>query len=117
MLEYCFHSFHGISKFQAVYCWSSCLFVHSEGANLAIVAVYDDGLIIVSRTPEVMKNIKNDLSRQFKKKYLGKIHYCMGITVEYDKQRSCLQMHQRQYIVTLLERYRLSAISSFLNFL
>jgi len=35
-----------------------CLFVHSEGADLAIVAVYADDLIIVTRTPEVMKNIK-----------------------------------------------------------
>jgi len=46
-----------------------CLFVRSEGADLAIVSMYVDDLIIVTRTPEMMKMIKNDLSRQFKKNH------------------------------------------------
>ena len=41
-------------------------------------------------------------------KDLGKLHYCLGITVEYDKEKKCLWMHQRQYIQSLLERYGLS---------
>ena len=41
-------------------------------------------------------------------KDLGKLHYCLGITIEYDKKKKCLWMHQRQYIHSLLERYGLS---------
>ena len=41
-------------------------------------------------------------------KDLGKLHYCLGITVGYDEGKRCLWMHQRQYIQSLLERYGLS---------
>ena len=85
-----------------------CLFVQSEGANLAIITVSVDDLIIVTKAQEVMRKIKNNLSRQFKMKVLGKISYCLGITIEYDEQKSCLWMHQTQYLHTLLERYGLS---------
>ena len=44
----------------------------------------------------------------FKMKDLGKLHYCLGISIEYDKDKGHLWMHQRQYIQSLLERYGLS---------
>ena len=85
-----------------------CIFVSSERANLAIVAVYVDDLIIITETPETMKKIKDNLAMRFKMKDLGKLHYCLGISIEYDKDKGHLWMHQRQYIQPLLERYGLS---------
>jgi len=41
-------------------------------------------------------------------KDLGTIHYCLGITIDYDQQKGCLLMHQKQYIHNLLEKYGLS---------
>ena len=58
-----------------------CLSVRSKGADLAIIAAYVDDLIIVAKSQEVMSKIKCDLSRKFKMKDLGKIHYCLGITI------------------------------------
>ena len=55
-----------------------------------------------------MRRIKDSLATRFKMKDLGKLHYCLGITVEYDEEKKCLWMHQRQYIQSLLERYGLS---------
>ena len=83
-----------------------CIFVSSEGTDLTIIAVYIDDLIIITKTPEKMRWIKNSLATRFKLKDLGKLHYCLGITIEYDEK--CLWMHQRQYIHSLLERYGLS---------
>ena len=82
-----------------------CIFVRSKGTDLTIIAVYNDDLIIITKTPEKMKWIKNSLATCFKMKDLGKLHYCLGITIE---KRKCLWMHQRQYIHSLLERYGLS---------
>ena len=73
-----------------------------------IIAVYVDDLIIITKTPEKMRWIKNILATRFKMKDLGKLHYCLGITIEYDEKKKCLWMHQRQYIHSLLERYGLS---------
>ena len=70
-----------------------CVFVRSEGTDLAVVAVYVDDLIIATKTLQVMK-IKDDLSNHFKMKDLGKIHYCLGIAVEYDEEKNRLWMHQ-----------------------
>ena len=86
-------------------CADPCLFIRSKGADLAIIAVYVDDLIIVAKSQEVMSKIKCDLSSQFN---LGKIHYCLGITIDHDQQKGWLLMHQRQYIHKLLEKYGLS---------
>ena len=54
-----------------------CFFVRSEGTDLTIIAVYVDDLIIITKTPEKMRWIKNSLATRFKMKDLGKLHYCL----------------------------------------
>ena len=51
--------------------------------------------------------IKESLAKRFKMKDLGDLHYCLGINVEFDEEKKCLKMHQKQYIQLLLERYGL----------
>ena len=41
-------------------------------------------------------------------KDLGKLHHCLGITVEYDESRRCLWLHQKSYISAMLEKFGLS---------
>ena len=79
-----------------------CIFVSSRGPDLTIIAVYVDDLIVITKTPETMKKIKDSLAARFKMKDLGDLHYCLGISIEYDKDGGCLGMHQRQYIQSLL---------------
>ena len=55
---------------------------------------------------ETMRKLKNDLATHFKMKNLGKLHFCLGITIEYDEE--CSWMHQRNYIQSLLEKYGMS---------
>ena len=64
-----------------------CIFVRSEGTDLTIIAVYIDNFIIITKTLEKMRWIKDSLATCFKMKDLGKLHYCLGITIEYDKKR------------------------------
>ena len=85
-----------------------CIFVRREGKDLSIIAVYVDDLIVITSTPQLMKNIKGDLASRFRMKDLGRLHHCLGMTIDYDKEEGCLWLHQRQYISSLLERYGLS---------
>ena len=85
-----------------------CIFVKGEKDDLTIVAVYVDDLIIVSKNPETMKKIKKSLATRFKMKDLGKLSYCLGISIVHDKEKKCILMHQKQYIQMLLEKYGLS---------
>ena len=73
-----------------------CIIASSKRANFAIIAVYLDDLIIITQTPETMKKIKDNLAMRFKMKNLGKLHYCLEISIEYDKDKGHLWMHQRQ---------------------
>ena len=41
-----------------------------------------------------------------------KIHYCLGINIEFDEKRKCLWMHQKQYVHSLLEWHGLSPAKS-----
>ena len=91
-----------------------CIFVTGEGADLTIVAVYVDDLIVITncKTPETMKKVKENLAARFKMKNLGKLDYCLGISMQHDEERGSLWMDQRQYIQSLLKRYGLSQAKS-----
>ena len=55
-----------------------------------------------------MEEVKGGLATQFKMKDLGELHYCLGILIEQSQESKCLWLHQKQYISSMLERYRLS---------
>jgi len=38
---------------------------------------------------------------------MGKVHYCLGIGVRYDEEQKVLWLHQKQYILKLLDKYRM----------
>ena len=80
-----------------------CIFVTGEEADLTIVAVYVDDLIVIAKTPETIKKTKESLAARFKMKDLRKLHYCLGISIQHDEERGSLWMDQRQYIQSLLK--------------
>ena len=84
-----------------------CIYVKMTDA-IAILAVYVDDLIVMASTLEEMQQIKETLKSRFQMKDLGKLHYCLGISIEQDEERKCLWIHQKQYILNMLEKYSLS---------
>ena len=84
-----------------------CVYVRST-ETLAVVAIYVDDLIIVTQTTAEMQELKNNLAAQFKMKDLGKLHYCLGISIKQDDKNKCLWLHQNQYIDNILHNYGLS---------
>jgi hypothetical protein len=87
----------------------SCIFVRpEESGDITMVVVYVDDLIIVTKTDEKMREIKQNLASSFKMKDLGKLHHCLGITVVQDKSSGCLWLHQKQYILAMLGKFGIS---------
>jgi len=82
-----------------------CIFIRIVESSITIVAVYVDDLILITRTSQDMQYVKNLLTKQFKMEDMGKVHYCLGISVTYDEDRKLLWLHQRQYILHILEKY------------
>ena len=75
---------------------------------IAVVAVYVDDLIVMTKTAEEMQQIKESLALHFEMKDMSDLHYCLGISIEQERQHKYLWMHQKQYIQNLLKKYGLS---------
>ena len=80
-----------------------CIYVR----DTCIVAVYVDDLIIATKTPEEMQEVKQLLSSQFQMKDMGELHYCLGITIEQDKAERSIGLHQKQYLLKMLKKFKL----------
>ena len=61
-----------------------CVYIQISD-TITIVAVYVDDLIVITKTPKEMARIKETLATQFKIKDRGPLHYCLGISIEQDK--------------------------------
>ena len=84
-----------------------CVYIR-RGETTTIVAVYVDDLIIMTKTMEEMEEVKESLAARFKMKDMGKLHYCLGISIQHDERKKCLWIHQRQYILNMIKKYGLS---------
>ena len=83
-----------------------CIYVRAAD-TIAIVSVYVDDLIVMTKTAEEMQQIKESLASHFQMKDVGKLHYCLGINIEQNEEQKCLKIHQKQYILNMLKKYSL----------
>ena len=84
-----------------------CVYIR-VGTTVAIVAVYVDDLILITKTLQEMNELKASLSMRFRMKNMGKLHYCLGISIVHDEDQKCLWLHQRRYIQCMLDKYQMS---------
>ena len=55
-----------------------------------------------------MQDVKEKLSERFKMKDMGKLHYCLGISISHDEENHCIFLQQKQYILNMLTRFGLA---------
>ena len=79
-----------------------CIYVQ----DTYIVAVYVDDLIIATKTPEEMQEVKQLQSSQFQMKDMGGLHYCLDTTIEQDTTEKSIGLYQKQYLLKMLKRFK-----------
>ena len=84
-----------------------CVYVRG-GEDMTIVTVYVDDLVIITKRPEEMRKVKESLAAHFKMKYMGKLHYCLGINIQHDEENNCFWIQQKQYIMDMIQKYGLT---------
>jgi hypothetical protein len=57
------------------------LFVKKVGKTIVYLVVYVDDLMIIVKNESYIASIKKELNKGFEMKYLGHIHYYLGIEV------------------------------------
>lgn len=50
-----------------------------------------------------LAGMSESLVAWFKMKDMGKLQYCLEASIEQDEDRKCLWLHQKQYILNMLE--------------
>ena len=78
---------------------------HNDG-QLLTIGVYVDDLAIVG-SDKAREWFENLIPKRFKCRNLGEIKMFLGINIERDIERKLLLMHQRDYVVKVLERFNM----------
>ncbi len=81
------------------------LFIHHHGAETAYLLLYVDDIVLTASSPSLLRRLIDALQREFPVKDLGVLHHFLGVTAE--PRPSGLLLHQRQYILDILERAKM----------
>lgn len=75
-----------------------------EKVKIALISLYVDDLI--GGTCKLIEEIKCQLSQEFKMKYLGELHYCLGLEVWREPSKTLIT--QSKYIREIIKRFNMS---------
>lgn len=88
--------------------YEPCIFFKNVNKNIIIVAIYVDDFLICSNCTILKTNLKEELSKQFKIKDLGPVKYFLGLNIEQNKENNIIKVNQKEYILELLDKFKLS---------
>jgi len=82
-----------------------CLFVGKAGAALCLILVYVEDLLVAGQSARAANGGLRVISEAFKARELVSLAYFLRLHIELDEAAKVLRAHQRQYVLTLMERY------------
>ena len=69
------------------------------------IALYVDDLIISCAEAALLQKVKKSLESHFKMKDLGAVSHCLGIEIDYSRDRGSMFLSQQRSISTVLSRF------------
>eukprot|EP00253_Pinus_taeda_P001596 PITA_01596 len=79
--------------------------VFDQEGRIVLISLYADDLIITGNADNLIKEIKEQMSQVYEMKYLGELHYCLGLEVWRDSRQTFLS--KSKYVRSLLEKFRM----------
>jgi len=83
-----------------------CVYIKRNNADITIVAVHVDDMIVLASTPALMAAAESELEFMFNIKKLGAVRQLLGMEVTRDTDGSIF-ISQTQYILKILERFQM----------
>ncbi|CAI7800542.1 unnamed protein product [Closterium sp. NIES-53] len=81
------------------------LFMLGEGEQRSSMVVYVDDILIFSPSSDLVKEVMLKLQDKFKCKSLGDVSFYLGLHIERDVEKRCMQVHQRKYLEALAANF------------
>lgn len=81
-----------------------CIYRASEG-DMCIIGVYVDDIVLAGKSEDRLKEVKEELAKQFDIKDMGKLHYFLGMKVVQNDQTSEVWIGQPAYTKSVLQKF------------
>jgi hypothetical protein len=72
------------------------------------VPIYIDDITFASKSTPAIEKAMNQLAQHFKCRLLGPTEYLLGVGITRDRESHTIRLHQRQFILDILEHYGMS---------
>ncbi|MCP3667059.1 MAG: DDE-type integrase/transposase/recombinase [Gammaproteobacteria bacterium] len=82
-----------------------CVYTKQVGADMIILALYVDDLLLVSGNKELINSEKRELAQKFSIKDLGPAHFVLGVQIQRDRVNRRMVLSQSTYLKKVLERF------------
>ena len=83
------------------------LYVKKTGESLLVAILYVDDLIIFTSNATKLKWFKLKVEKEFEMNDLGKLHYCLGVEFEGNKEVRIIIISQKSYIKEILKSFKM----------
>jgi len=84
------------------------IYIYVKGDVKIIVPIYIDDITFASKSKSAIDETVAEFSKHFKIRDLGDTKFLLGVEVIRDHKNRTIALSQRQYIIDMLERYRMS---------
>lgn len=84
-----------------------CIYYSENDEYVLFLAIYVDDILIFSNNEVIENNLCEELSKNFKMKYLGPASSILGIRIMRDNEKKTISIDQSQYIREVLERFNM----------
>ena len=84
------------------------VFIMEREGVCIIMPVFVDDITITSKDHAQIVWVKESLAKVFKLKDLGPTKFLLGIQIDYDREKRTIAFSQHQYIVDILNRFKMS---------
>jgi hypothetical protein len=91
------------------------VYIYSNKEVKIIVPIYIDDITFASKSIPAIEKAMDQLAQHFKCRILGPTDYLLGVGITRDRKSHTIQLHQRQFILDILERYGMSDCHSVLT--
>jgi hypothetical protein len=85
-----------------------CMYIKKEGADILVVVLYVDDLMIAGNNKKMIDAFKEEISNRFKMKDLGELRWMLGMEIIRNKEERTIEVSQSAYIEQILERFGMS---------
>ena len=88
--------------------YDQCVYVRGKGGDLTFVALWVDDIVGFSKSDKSLQNLFHELNKAYTVRDLGKLHECLSLNFNDDKNSGAWKVDQTHYVHKLLQKFSMA---------